>query len=125
MVRMLGFSEEEKQRIGLAQQVAGKGVVRGVLGLPGRLVGGIMGGSSHETPSGAPSDNQVTFSSCSNAFRFYLTRHLVVGCSLLWQWLLTQCTIILMRCIKNDTISSSIFSVFQQDKKLNLLHPQY
>ncbi|KAH7658242.1 GRIP domain-containing protein [Dioscorea alata] len=58
MVRMLGFSEEEKQRIGLAQQGAGKGVVRGVLGLPGRLVGGIIGGSSHETPSGSSSDNQ-------------------------------------------------------------------
>ncbi|KAF5733089.1 GRIP-related ARF-binding domain-containing protein 1 isoform 1 [Tripterygium wilfordii] len=46
MVRMLGFSDEDKQRIGVAQQGAGKGVVRGVLGLPGRLVGGILGGSS-------------------------------------------------------------------------------
>lgn len=46
MVRMLGFSEEEKQRIGGAQQgVGGKGVVRGVLGFPGRFVGGILGGS--------------------------------------------------------------------------------
>ncbi|XP_078428971.1 golgin candidate 4-like [Wolffia australiana] len=52
MVRMLGFSEEEKRRISSAQQAAGKGVVRGVLGLPGRLVGGIVGGSrdsSHST----------------------------------------------------------------------------
>ncbi|ONK79203.1 uncharacterized protein A4U43_C01F3970 [Asparagus officinalis] len=57
MVRMLGFSEEEKQRIGFAQSAAGKGVVRGVLGLPGRLVGGILGGSSPEASSHA-SDNQ-------------------------------------------------------------------
>ncbi|MCI24446.1 golgin candidate 3, partial [Trifolium medium] len=41
---MLGFSDEDKQRIGVAQQGASKGVVRGVLGLPGRLVGGILGG---------------------------------------------------------------------------------
>lgn len=60
MVRMLGFSEEDKQRIGLAQQGAsGKGVVRGVFSLPGRLVGGILGGSSTGIPSNAASDNQV------------------------------------------------------------------
>lgn len=58
MVRMLGFSEEEKQRIGLAQQGAGKGVVRGVFGLPGRLVGGILGGASAENLANAASDNQ-------------------------------------------------------------------
>ncbi|KAG1367731.1 Golgin candidate 4 [Cocos nucifera] len=58
MVRMLGFSEEEKQRIGFAQHSAGKGVVRGVLGLPGRLVGGILGGSSPEASSHIPSENQ-------------------------------------------------------------------
>ncbi|XP_010261412.1 PREDICTED: golgin candidate 4 [Nelumbo nucifera] len=58
MVRMLGFSEEDKQRIGVAQQGAGKGVVRGVLGLPGRLVGGILGGSSPEVPGHVPSENQ-------------------------------------------------------------------
>ncbi|KAG2260857.1 hypothetical protein Bca52824_080151 [Brassica carinata] len=46
MVRMLGFSEEDKERIGVAQQGGGKGVVRGVLGLPGRFVGGILGGKS-------------------------------------------------------------------------------
>ncbi|XP_073288716.1 golgin candidate 4-like isoform X2 [Primulina huaijiensis] len=57
MVRMLGFSDEDKQRIGIAQQGAGKGVVRGVLGLPGRLVGGILGGSSAEA-STAMSDDQ-------------------------------------------------------------------
>lgn len=57
MVRMLGFSEEDKLRIGFAQNTAGKGVVRGVLGLPGRLVGGILGGSSPETSSHA-SENQ-------------------------------------------------------------------
>ncbi|XP_065859773.1 golgin candidate 4 isoform X2 [Euphorbia lathyris] len=45
MVRMLGFSDEDKNRIGFAQQ-GGRGVVRGVLGLPGRLVGGILGGNS-------------------------------------------------------------------------------
>ncbi|KZV57658.1 golgin candidate 3 [Dorcoceras hygrometricum] len=57
MVRMLGFSDEDKQRIGVAQQGAGKGVVRGVLGLPGRLVGGILGGSSADA-STSMSDNQ-------------------------------------------------------------------
>ncbi|KAM3378609.1 golgin candidate 4 isoform X1 [Capsicum galapagoense] len=54
MVRMLGFSDEDKQRIGMAQQGSGKGVVRGVLGLPGRLVGGILGGNS--APSSTTSD---------------------------------------------------------------------
>ncbi|KAJ0054648.1 hypothetical protein Pint_00506 [Pistacia integerrima] len=58
MVRMLGFSDEDKQRIGVAQQGSGKGVVRGVLGLPGRLVGGILGGSSAEAHSNMTSDNQ-------------------------------------------------------------------
>ncbi|OAY82454.1 golgin candidate 4-like [Ananas comosus] len=58
MVRMLGFSEEDKQRIGFAQHAAGKGVVRGVLGLPGRLVGGILGGHSQETSTKMPSENQ-------------------------------------------------------------------
>ncbi|KAJ4823966.1 hypothetical protein Tsubulata_039222 [Turnera subulata] len=57
MVRMLGFSDEDKQRIGVAQQ-GGKGVVRGVLGLPGRLVGGILGGNSSDAPVNAASDNQ-------------------------------------------------------------------
>lgn len=61
MVRMLGFSDEDKQRIGVAQQGAGKGVVRGVLGLPGRLVGGILGGSSAEAQSNMASENQVNF----------------------------------------------------------------
>ncbi|CAJ1821583.1 unnamed protein product [Sphenostylis stenocarpa] len=59
MVRMLGFSNEDKQRIGVAQQGPGKGVVRGVLGLPGRLVGGILGGSgSTESSANAGADNQ-------------------------------------------------------------------
>ncbi|XP_071691103.1 golgin candidate 4-like [Rutidosis leptorrhynchoides] len=58
MVRMLGFSEEEKQRIGLAQQGVGKGVVRGVFGLPGRLVGGILGGAPTENSGHMSSDNQ-------------------------------------------------------------------
>ncbi|KAK8466304.1 hypothetical protein PHAVU_008G057500 [Phaseolus vulgaris] len=59
MVRMLGFSDEDKQRIGVAQQGPGKGVVRGVLGLPGRLVGGILGGSgSTESAANAGADNQ-------------------------------------------------------------------
>ncbi|KAG8087205.1 hypothetical protein GUJ93_ZPchr0010g9855 [Zizania palustris] len=58
MVRMLGFSEEDKQRIGSAQSNAGRGVVRGVLGLPGRLVGGIVGGNSAGMPSKASQDNQ-------------------------------------------------------------------
>ncbi|KAJ8748973.1 hypothetical protein K2173_013412 [Erythroxylum novogranatense] len=55
MVRMLGFSDEDKQRIGIAQQ-GGRGVVRGVLGLPGRLVGGILGGSSTDANSNLASD---------------------------------------------------------------------
>jgi len=65
MVRMLGFSDEDKQRIGVAQQ-GGKGVVRGVLGLPGRLVGGILGGSAAGVQMNLASDNQVGF------FFFYL-----------------------------------------------------
>ncbi|XP_051129293.1 golgin candidate 3-like [Andrographis paniculata] len=58
MVRVLGFSDEDKQRIGLAQQGSGRGVVRGVLGLPGRLVGGILGGSSAEASAAVASENQ-------------------------------------------------------------------
>ncbi|KAL8495090.1 hypothetical protein ACS0TY_019306 [Phlomoides rotata] len=58
MVRMLGFSDEDKQRIGGAQQGAGKGVVRGVLGLPGRLVGGMLGGGSADASSATTSDDQ-------------------------------------------------------------------
>ncbi|GER57411.1 Golgin candidate [Striga asiatica] len=60
MVRMLGFLDEDKQRIGIAQQGAGKGVVRGVLGLPGRLVGGILGsgGGSAGSQAAMASDNQ-------------------------------------------------------------------
>ncbi|KAL3829700.1 hypothetical protein ACJIZ3_018502 [Penstemon smallii] len=59
MVRMLGFSDEDKQRIGIAQKGAAKGVVRGVLGLPGRLVGGIMGNGSGEAATTMASDDQV------------------------------------------------------------------
>ncbi|GAV69909.1 hypothetical protein CFOL_v3_13409 [Cephalotus follicularis] len=58
MVRMLGFSDEDKQRIGVAQHGAGKGVVRGVLGLPGRLVGGFLGGSTTDAHGNMVSDNQ-------------------------------------------------------------------
>ena len=58
MVRMLGFSDEDKQRIGIAQQ-GGKGVVRGVLGLPGRLVGGILGSGSSEASSNMKSEDQA------------------------------------------------------------------
>ncbi|XP_039853922.1 golgin candidate 3-like isoform X2 [Panicum virgatum] len=58
MVRMLGFSEEDKQRIGFAQNNAGKGVVRGVLGLPGRLVGGIVGGGSSGKSTQTSQDSQ-------------------------------------------------------------------
>ncbi|KAL6982052.1 hypothetical protein U1Q18_023669 [Sarracenia purpurea var. burkii] len=58
IVRMLGFSDEDKKRIGVAQQGTGKGVVRGVLGLPGRLVGGILGGSSAEVNANMASENQ-------------------------------------------------------------------
>ncbi|KAJ6710396.1 VESICLE TETHERING-LIKE PROTEIN putative-RELATED [Salix koriyanagi] len=58
MVRMLGFSDEDKQRIGVAQ-LGGKGVVRGVLGLPGRLVGGILGGNVADGQTNLASDNQI------------------------------------------------------------------
>ncbi|CAL5339957.1 unnamed protein product [Camellia sinensis] len=58
MVRMLGFSDEDKQRIGVAQQGAGKGVVRGVLGIPGRLVGGLWSGGSAESNANMASENQ-------------------------------------------------------------------
>ncbi|KAH1080985.1 hypothetical protein J1N35_020746 [Gossypium stocksii] len=58
MVRMLGFSDEDKQRIGVAQHGPGKGVVRGVLGLPGHLVGGILGGSPANSQAYTASDNQ-------------------------------------------------------------------
>ncbi|KAM1019311.1 hypothetical protein ACFX2C_040834 [Malus domestica] len=57
MARMLGFSDEDKQRIGVSQG-AGKGVVRGVFSLPGRLVGGILGGSSAGLSANAAADNQ-------------------------------------------------------------------
>ncbi|KAI5061017.1 hypothetical protein GOP47_0023522 [Adiantum capillus-veneris] len=59
MSRMLGFSEEDKQVIGLAQQSSSKGVVRGVLGLPGRVVGGLLKtGSSPSVMSLSQTDNQ-------------------------------------------------------------------
>ncbi|OAE30991.1 hypothetical protein AXG93_2018s1580 [Marchantia polymorpha subsp. ruderalis] len=59
MVRMLGFSEDDKRRVGLAQQNAGRGVVRGVLGLPGRFVGGLIGSASADSLSlPTPSENQ-------------------------------------------------------------------
>lgn len=61
MVRMLGFSDEDKRRIGLAQQASGKTAVRGVLGLPGRLVGGILGGRSSEVSPDMQSETQVFF----------------------------------------------------------------
>lgn len=61
MVRMLGFSGEDKQRIGVAQHGAGKGVVRVVLGLPGHFVGGILGSSPANTQTNMASDNQVLF----------------------------------------------------------------
>ncbi|XP_047315621.1 golgin candidate 4-like isoform X2 [Impatiens glandulifera] len=63
MVRMLGFSEEDKKRIGVAQQ-GSKGVVRGVLGFPGRLVGGILGSSnsgSGESPAAAMASENQSF----------------------------------------------------------------
>ena len=66
MVRMLGFSEEDKERIGVAQQGGGKGVVRGVLGFPGRFVGGILGGKTAGSHANAASDNQVKTSPLHN-----------------------------------------------------------
>ncbi|CAN6464576.1 unnamed protein product [Victoria cruziana] len=53
MVRMLGFSDEDKKRIGFLL-AGGKGRV---WGLPGRLVGGILGGNSAASTQ-IPSDNQ-------------------------------------------------------------------
>lgn len=61
MVRMLGFSEEDKRRVGLAQQVASRGYVRGVLGLPGRFVGGIVGSASAGSLSLPSTENKVSF----------------------------------------------------------------
>ncbi|KAL4377304.1 hypothetical protein GQ457_02G010700 [Hibiscus cannabinus] len=58
MVRMLGFSDEDKQGIGIAEQGTGKGVVPGVLGLPGRLFGGILGGGSADVRANIAPDNQ-------------------------------------------------------------------
>ncbi|KAG2324642.1 hypothetical protein Bca52824_007370 [Brassica carinata] len=58
MVKMLGFSEEDKERIGVAQQGGGRGVVKGVLGFPGRFVGGILGGKTAGSHANAASDNQ-------------------------------------------------------------------
>ena len=68
MVRMLGFSEEDKQRIGFAQNNVGKGVVRGVLGLPGRLVGGIVGGGSSGKSTQTSQDSQVGYVQCLGLF---------------------------------------------------------
>lgn len=86
MVRMLGFSDEDKQRIGVAQHGTGKGVVRGVLGLPGRLVGGILGSGSAEANANMASENQVPISSdnysfvlLSVCFGSVLNSHLVVS----------------------------------------------
>ncbi|KAL4375881.1 hypothetical protein GQ457_02G010750 [Hibiscus cannabinus] len=59
MVRMMGFSDEDKQSIGIAEQGTGKGVVPGVLGLPGRLFGGILGGGSADVRANIAPDNQV------------------------------------------------------------------
>lgn len=61
MVRMLGFSEEDKRRVGLAQQNARSGgMVRGVFGVPSRIVGGILGSSDSDTSSlAAPGENSV------------------------------------------------------------------
>jgi hypothetical protein len=73
MVRMIGFSEEEKQRTGVAQQGASKGVVRGVFGLPGRLVGDILGRSPTENSGNMASDNQVihlSLTACCIIFYF-------------------------------------------------------
>ncbi|KAG8477459.1 hypothetical protein CXB51_031058 [Gossypium anomalum] len=58
MVRMRGFSDEDKQRMGVAQHGPGKGVIRGVLDLPGHLVGGILGGSPANTQANMAFDNQ-------------------------------------------------------------------
>lgn len=58
MIGMLRFYEEEKQRIGFAQHSAGRGVVRGFLGLQGCLVGNILRGNSPETSSHITSENQ-------------------------------------------------------------------
>nr|GEU64778.1 golgin candidate 4 [Tanacetum cinerariifolium] len=46
-------------RIGVGQQGAGQGVVRGVFGLPGHLVGGILGGSPTENSGNMASDNHT------------------------------------------------------------------
>ncbi|GFY84294.1 golgin Putative 4 [Actinidia rufa] len=60
---MLGFSDENKQRIGGARQGTGKGVVCSVLGRPGRLVGGILGGGLAEANANMASENHASFPS--------------------------------------------------------------
>lgn len=61
MARMLGFSEEEKQRVGLAQQGGQGGVMRGMLGFSGRLVGGLLKGVAQETEPTLPPDENMSF----------------------------------------------------------------
>ena len=93
---MLGFSDEDKQRIGGAQQGTGKGVVRGVLGLPGRLVGGIWGGGSAEANANMASDNQVSFTSS-----MIVNRHSRCFCMFFIQFILVSvpkgCTTVCLR----------------------------
>ena len=74
MARMLGFSDEEKRSIGVAQQ-GGKSMVRGVLGLPGRVVGGLLKtDSSSPTAASLQTDNQVVI------LPFCYSFHLILSC---------------------------------------------
>eukprot|EP00850_Spirogloea_muscicola_P013332 SM000090S24294 [mRNA] locus=s90:103102:108573:+ [translate_table: standard] len=60
MCRMLGFTHEDKQRVGLAQSNARGGVVRNVIGFSGKLVGGLLGpGRGDEPPLPPPDENQA------------------------------------------------------------------
>lgn len=57
MARILGFTEEDKKRVGLAKAgLERRGVVSGVLGAPGRIVGAVFGGAS------APSSPRASIS---------------------------------------------------------------
>ncbi|CAK9137658.1 unnamed protein product [Ilex paraguariensis] len=61
MVHMLGFYDEDKQRICLISKEQVQVLFRAVLGFPGRLVCGSLGGGSAEVPSKISSENQEMF----------------------------------------------------------------
>ena len=61
MDHMLRFYDEDKMRISLISKEQVQVLFRAVLGFPGHLVGGSLGGGSAEVPSKLSSENQVSF----------------------------------------------------------------